>query len=421
MTATDCAASKRKLDDNEMMTVLTNITSDFDLLAFYWYIMFGDDWTRGLMMSDCRFMIENINHVVVLRDCLNDHSLDTSDLYGAYHGHLGTVSDAKYVFDQICQSADRRLTLNSERFFCFNSFAARCLFVLCKLDLLRYYDGTPIPRQFASWRQIVLSQMGRYLVNVLRLNEHEVNWVNMKLLNPAPNVQITYNVTLRHSIEWFPNQVPIVLDPNSFSQQCPRIQIDMRHSRAVNELNVFRNRWSSPHRFEGREELQKLADALWPRVDRPNGARLMANGQGSNQHFKAGSVNAMGWPMNNGHGQWRPNERSERVRVCPIWARGGHCKWGQECYDLHHGITAYPVDRGPAVSNLEENKQSEQEIRGFVDQIIRETTASPECPEYNLTATALVQQTDDGPALYDEGSESMKSNDKLPDGDGPAK
>jgi len=30
-----------------------------------------------------------------------------------------------------------------------------------------------------------------------------------------------------------------------------------------------------------------------------------------------------------------------RPRVCPIWARTGYCKWGDQCYDVHHAITAY--------------------------------------------------------------------------------
>ena len=33
--------------------------------------------------------------------------------------------------------------------------------------------------------------------------------------------------------------------------------------------------------------------------------------------------------------------RPRKIYVCPTWARGGHCKWGDQCYDLHHGITAY--------------------------------------------------------------------------------
>lgn len=366
-------------EHSELCSMSAQLTNYYDMLMFYWYYIFGQDWIRGLMASDCEHTLSAMNSAIVLKDSLNDYALGTADLYEAYHDRLEALSDAKFVFEAVQSVAD------SESLFQFRSFSAHILFVVCKLDLFPFFDGRPLPRQFQRWRAIVVDKMDHYLSAVLRLDAHSHHMVRMHVLCPGSAQVVaprTYSLRLMHrALDSYPDEVPIVLDPNTFGRECPIICIDMRHPRAVRLLNAFRTKWASDRHFKARDALQFKADTRWPRVDRPAAqAAAVRAARAQNQRAKRSEATASPWTSpkpqsqqnskcdDHGHEQnaWKrslvsrmghnpyavafqqsqhpppqcPVEptHSGPLRVCRFWARSGRCKWGDQCYDLHHGM-----------------------------------------------------------------------------------
>jgi len=76
------------------------------------------------------------------------------------------------------------------------------------------------------------------------------------------------------------------------------------------------------------------------------GAGYGHNGQSSSHYMNMNNMNNN--MQCNPWGQSLGGTQSPRV--CRFWARGQHCVWGADCYDLHQNIVAYPNTQSPLSS-----------------------------------------------------------------------
>jgi len=229
---------------------------EYDMLLFHWRYVFGSDWFRSLMISDAEYATKNLNSVIQLSDLFKEHNFY---LVKQYNNRLDGISDLHFVFDQVKRHR------NSHRFFNFSSFGAEMLWVSYKLDLWPYFNSSPLPRDFQSWRKLVQQKIVHYLRNTLCLDDKQYHAVIQKVIGvkvqmngfgkkywaPTRHSDRFYVIHLEHEDKSKPRDLAIRLDPNSYWTHNPVIGRDPQNRALERILNGYRLRYGIKRQEDG--------------------------------------------------------------------------------------------------------------------------------------------------------------------------